>query len=45
MIDLDNEQIVIEVRELVNNIESVKEEVDVYCSLIRQMFLAGSGKN
>lgn len=45
MIDLKNEKIVIEVQELVNNIESAKEEFDVYCSLVRQMFLSGSGKN
>lgn len=45
MIDLENEKIVVEIRELVNGIDKVKEEVDLYCDLVKQMFLSASGKN
>lgn len=43
--DLNSEKIVMEVRELVSNIESFKEEVDVYCDLMKQMFLSSSSTN
>ncbi|HNW25545.1 MAG TPA: hypothetical protein PKI94_02010 [Candidatus Gastranaerophilaceae bacterium] len=45
MFDLENEAIIIEIRELVNGIDKVKEEVDVYCDLVKQMFLSKSGMN
>lgn len=45
MYDLENELIVKEIRELVSGIDKAKEEVDIYCDLMRQMFLSGSGKN
>jgi len=45
MLNLKNEKIVIEINELINGIDRVKEEVDIYCDLMKQMFLAGSGKN
>ena len=45
MIDLENEKIVLEIKELVAGIDSVKEEVNVYCDLMRQIFLSGSNKN
>jgi len=45
MLNLKNENIVIEINELINGIDRVKEEVDIYCDLMKQMFLAGSGKN
>jgi len=45
MFDLKNEDIVIEINELINGIDKVKEEVDIYCDLMKQMFLAGSGRN
>lgn len=45
MLDLENESIVIEIRDLVKGIDKAKEEVDIYCDLMKQMFLAGSGKN
>lgn len=43
--DLSNEKIILEVRDLVSNIESFKEEVNVYCDLMKQMFLSGSCEN
>lgn len=43
--DLSSEKIALEVRDLVSNIESFKEEVNVYCDLMKQMFLSGSCEN
>lgn len=43
--NLSSEKIVMEVRDLVSNIESFKEEVNVYCDLMKQMFLSGSSQN
>ncbi len=45
MLDIQNEKIVIEIKELVNGIDKVKEEVDIYCDLVKQMFLTGSKMN
>jgi hypothetical protein len=45
MLDIKNESIVIEINELINGIDKVKEEVNIYCDLMKQVFLAGSGKN
>ena len=45
MIDLENEDIVKEIKTLVKSIDEAKEEVDIYCDLMKQMFLKGSGKN
>lgn len=43
--DLNSEKIVVEIRELVSCIDSVKDEVNVYCDLVKQMFLASSCSN
>lgn len=43
--DLKNEKIVVEIRELVSCIDSVKDEVNVYCDLMKQMFLSSSSVN
>lgn len=43
--DLKNEKIVIEIRELVQGIDSFKEEIDNYCEFMKEMFLNTSGKN
>jgi len=45
MFDLENETIVLEIRDLVNSVDKVKEEVNIYCDLMKQMFLSTSGKN
>lgn len=45
MINLETEDIVLEIRELVAGIDSVKEEINVYCELMKQMFLSASNKN
>lgn len=42
---LDNEPIVDEIRDLINSIDSVKDEVNIYCDMIKQMFLSNSNKN
>lgn len=41
----NDEKIVLEIRELVAGIESVKDEINVYCDLMKQIFLSGSGEN
>lgn len=43
--DLKNEKIVLEIKELVAGINSVKDEVDIYCDLMKQILLAGSIQN
>lgn len=45
MFDLKNEEIVLEINELIRGIDKAKEEVDIYCDLVKQMFLSFSGKN
>ncbi len=34
-----------EINNLVENIEKVKENVDIYCELMKKMFLSTSGLN
>lgn len=43
--DLSSEKIILEVRELILNIDSVKDEINVYCDLMKQMFLSSSNQN
>lgn len=43
--DLNSEKIVLEIRELVSNIDTLKNEANVYCDLMRQMFLSSSNQN
>lgn len=45
VINLENEEIVLEIRDLIAGIYSVKEEANIYCDLIKQMLLLGSNKN
>lgn len=45
MIDLENEKIVFEVRSLIKGMNKVKNEVDVYCELMKQIFLSESLEN
>ncbi len=43
--NLNEEKIVIEIQNLINDIDSVKETFDDYCQMLKEMFLSGSGKN
>lgn len=43
--DLQNEKIILEIKDLVNDVNNVKEEINVYCNLMKQIFLSGSGQN
>ena len=43
--NLDDEKIVLEIRELVAGINSIKNDVDICCDLMKQIFLSGSNKN
>lgn len=39
------DEITREINDLVENIEKVKENVDIYCELMKKMFLSTSGLN
>ena len=41
----NSENLVLEIKELVNNIESAKDEINVYCDLVKQLFLTCSKNN
>lgn len=43
--NLSEEKIVMEIRDLINDIDNVKENIDNYCEFLKQMFLSGSGRN
>lgn len=43
--DLDKEDIVLEIKDLIKEIENATDEFDVYCELMKQIFLSGSEKN
>ncbi|MDD3238038.1 MAG: hypothetical protein PHV37_08090 [Candidatus Gastranaerophilales bacterium] len=43
--DINDNKIVIEIRELVNDIDNFKEDVEEYCRFMKEMFLSTSGKN
>lgn len=43
--DLKNEKAVLEIKELIAGVDSVKNEINIYCDLMKQMFLSGSKEN
>jgi len=43
--ELKKEQIIVELKNLVNKAEECKSEVDCYCEFMRETFLATSGLN
>lgn len=43
--DIEKESIVVEIRDLINGIDSAKEEVNIYCDLVKQLFLSNSNRN
>ena len=45
LLDLGNEQIILEIRELVNSINKISDNNDIYCELMKQLFLSSSNKN
>lgn len=45
VIDLNKENLIDEIQSLVKNIDAAKNEVNIYCDLMRQMFLASSCDN
>lgn len=42
---LVDEKIVLEIRELVEGISTAKKEVDIFCDLMKQIFLSKSNNN
>ncbi|MFA7657856.1 MAG: hypothetical protein WCY19_00310 [Candidatus Gastranaerophilaceae bacterium] len=43
--NLENEKIILEIKDLIKGIDTVKEEINVYCDLIKQLFLSESSNN
>lgn len=43
--DLKDEKVILEIKELISGIQTVKNEVNIYCDLMKQMFLTGSLDN
>lgn len=43
--DLSSENILFEVRELISGIDSIKEGINIYCALIKQIWLSSSSQN
>jgi hypothetical protein len=43
--DIEDEDIVREVQGLVKSIDDVKDKVDIYAEVMKQLFLSGSNKN
>lgn len=43
--DLKNETIANEIKSLLNEADKIHDEINVYCDLMKQMFLTGSSKN
>jgi len=43
--NFNDEKIVGEIKNLLNEVGKVNEEIDVYCDLMKQMFLLTSSKN
>ena len=43
--DFQNEKIVHEIKALIKGIDSAKDEVNVYCDLLKQLFLTNSSEN
>ena len=39
------QQTITEIRELVKDIENAKENMTMYCEIMKDIFLSGSGKN
>lgn len=43
--DLKKEQIIVELKSLINKADEFKTDVDCYCEFMRETFLATSGLN
>lgn len=43
--NLKDNKIILEIKELISEIDSAKNEINIYCSLMKQIFLSKSGKN
>ena len=43
--DLKKNDIIVEIKTLVDKAEEVQSEIDAYCSFMKQMFLSTSGTN
>ena len=43
--NLGKQEIVIEIKELIEGIEAAKDQMNIYCDLVKQIFLSGSKVN
>ncbi len=45
LFDLGKERVISEIKDLVKSVEDSKEDFDIYCELVREMFLNTSCQN
>lgn len=45
LFDLGKERVISEIKDLVKTVENSKEDFDIYCELVREMFLNASCQN
>lgn len=45
LVDLSDDNIAQEIKGLLNEVDQVKDEINVYCDLMKQMFLSRSAVN
>lgn len=43
--DLGNEEIILEIKELINCVDDAKQGINMYCELVKQLLLQASGQN
>lgn len=43
--NLNSENLIFEIKDLVSSVENAKDEINIYCDLIKQLFLSNSNNN
>ena len=43
--NISDDKIILEIKTLLDEVDKVKDEINVYCDLMKQIFLSGSSKN
>lgn len=43
--DIDDEKLIFEIKGLILEIDTIKDEINIYCDLVKQMFLKNSTEN
>ncbi len=45
MNNVKEDNIIVEIKQLINNLENFKNDIDIYSELMKQIFLSNSGHN